>query len=186
MAAVHEIPFEFSELWRIAGVRKSLAQNWTNGRPLRLRPSVAAGEGKGSRNLYNIYDAYLLAYLAELKTKGISTDVLDRIADLLTLRIKGMAPLLPRYFGGEERWLGIAVSRQSLKTLGLTVDDQGHLQIGPFHPDEFRDGIGHILVLDVASLREKVDANARRVLRRKVYTENASDPTEPSAPKADQ
>jgi len=78
-----EDPLSFEELWQGAGIPKTLAQNWTNGRPLRLQPYLSRGEGKGSRNVYAVVDAYVLAFLFLLKSKGLSTNALFTLVSLL-------------------------------------------------------------------------------------------------------
>jgi len=60
-------------------VPKTLAQNWTNDRPMRLLPYISQGKGKGSRNVYAVVDAYVLAFLYLLKERGLSTGALVTI-----------------------------------------------------------------------------------------------------------
>ena len=66
--------FNLAALSEIAGVPRTLAQNWTTGRPLWVKPSVFVAEGRGTQNLFSIEDAYVLAALYELKQDGISTE----------------------------------------------------------------------------------------------------------------
>jgi DNA-binding transcriptional MerR regulator len=72
--------FTVAEAATILGMPESRIKNWTNGRPLRIIPSVRPAEGTGSRNLYSKTDLYTFAVANQLKKDGFS---LKKIEDAL-------------------------------------------------------------------------------------------------------
>jgi len=162
------LAFEFSDLWKLAGVSKTLAQNWTNERPLRIWPSVMRADGKGTRNLYNIYDAYLLAYLDLLRRKGLSIESLKRVVPLLTWNTKGQKPTLVQNFGEESRWLVISLTKMVVMTEPVKpTAETNNVETGPLQLNEFHDDIGIQVAVNLVKLRAEVNARAAKILSEK-------------------
>src|ERR1700690_2825754 len=96
-----DMPLAFDELWQAAGVPRSLAQNWINGRPLLIVPSISKGIGKGSRHVYALADAYLIAFLHLLKRNGLSDESLRRVANVFNIWGIGERSQAIHYFSDE-------------------------------------------------------------------------------------
>lgn len=102
-------------LAEVAAVPRTLAQNWTTGRPLRVTPSVSRAAGRGTQNLYSMEDAYVIALLFELSKNGVSTEH-------VALAYQGMNTYKPDG----------AKSLVSREYRGITFDDQdGSIGIFP-------------------------------------------------------
>lgn len=74
--------FMLSEAAATLKLSATLVKNWTNGRPLRIRPSLAA-HGTGSRNVYTGVDLYRLAIAARLNRDGFAARTIQQILDAL-------------------------------------------------------------------------------------------------------
>ena len=77
------------------------ARNWTLGRPLRIRPSVRAAIGKGTRNLYNDTDAYKLSIANKLRHGGVGFRVIRYV-------IETVEP--EQFVDGRADWLILSVT----------------------------------------------------------------------------
>lgn len=71
--------FELDEVATIVGMPKSLAKNWTIGRPLKITPSVRTALGKGSRNLYGLEDVLKMALAYEMSEAGLNAKLIQRV-----------------------------------------------------------------------------------------------------------
>ncbi len=76
--------FELSEVADAVGMDTEKAKNWTVGRPLRIEPSIRAGRGKGSRNLYSIEDVYRMGLAYELSRAGVSPGTIRQVLQKLS------------------------------------------------------------------------------------------------------
>jgi len=78
--------FELSDVADLLQLSISTVKNWTIGRPLSIKPSIRASQGKGSRNLYSREDVYVLALAAQLSRDGFAIktvqDILDKQIEL--------------------------------------------------------------------------------------------------------
>jgi len=165
MEAVQANPvLEFSNLWRVAGVPKTLAQNWTNGRPIRLPASISQADGKGSRNLYNVEDAYLLAYLNAARQQGMSSDALERIFFMLTVPLE-RGPLRRKL--ASDDWLAISVTKYAVVEHGIEKSkNTPNLVISPLEVSDFHDSVAVLVAVNLKSLRSGVDARAQRLIKK--------------------
>lgn len=160
--------FEFSDWWQVAGVSKTLAQNWTNGRPLRISPSVMRADGKGTRNLYNIYDTYLLRFLSLLRGQGLSTKALKRVLEQLTPNFRGQRSALIQNFGEDEKWLVVSLTPLAVSTESVEHDPQTNNFVpSPLQLHELHDDIGIQVAVNLVKLRTEVNARAEKVLSQK-------------------
>ncbi len=74
--------FLLSQAADILGMPQSRLKNWTNGRPLKISPSIGA-QGTGSRNLYDRSDLYRLAVASQLNQDGFAARAIQLILDQL-------------------------------------------------------------------------------------------------------
>src|SRR5690349_17989403 len=111
--------FAFSDLCQIVGMTKTLAQNWTSGRPFKIFPSIATADGRGGRNIYSIYDAYVFAYLCKARERGLRSDFLERVVSLITTRIVGEEDPRKKYFGRNKPWLVVGLVKYAVVTLNV-------------------------------------------------------------------
>jgi hypothetical protein len=72
--------FELWQVKEIVGMDEEKIRNWSNGRPLKITPSVRQKAGPGKSNLYALEDLYRLALANELHKAGMFT---KRIAEVL-------------------------------------------------------------------------------------------------------
>ena len=176
MDAIQEdIPLEFSELCRVAGVPKTIAQNWTNGRPLKIQPSVAQAEGKGGRNIFSIYDAYLLAYLYLVRCNGLSMEWVKELAFTLTMRSKGEAVGAgpKRFFRRDRKWLAFSISKLRMKEEEVHerpgLLDGVNLDVTPLGVHDIHEKVAIQIAVNINQVRNEVDARALRFLKRKLH-----------------
>jgi hypothetical protein len=80
---------DLSGLARVVGIPILQARNWTSGRPLRIKPSVRAAIGKGSRNLYDTTDVFKIAVANRLRQYGQSFKLIQYVLDHVDLRTFG-------------------------------------------------------------------------------------------------
>jgi hypothetical protein len=73
--------FELDEVATIVGMPKSLAKNWTIGRPLKITASVRSARGKGSRNLFSLIDVFKMALAYEMSEAGLSVRLIQRVLE---------------------------------------------------------------------------------------------------------
>jgi hypothetical protein len=154
-----EMPIGFDELWRAAGVSKSLAQNWTNGRPLRLVPSLSQGEGKGSRHIYAVADAYLLAFLHLLKRHGLSDDSLRKVANVFNIWGKGKPSNAIHFFSEKNHWLEVSLTELTVMIGPIPYDPAANtlLSAHPLQLNDVHDLIGMQVAVNLTKLRAQVD-----------------------------
>ena len=72
--------FTLSEVAEILAIPETRVKNWTIGRPLKIRPSIAA-RGTGSRNLYRLHDICRFAIANQLHQNGFRPQVIQRVLD---------------------------------------------------------------------------------------------------------
>jgi len=70
--------FEIADVAKIVGVPISRIKNWTIGRPFRVRPTVRAARGKGTRNLYSTQDVYILGLINQMTVDGIAPSTIQQ------------------------------------------------------------------------------------------------------------
>ncbi len=152
-------PLGFDELWHAAGVSKSLAQNWTNGRPFRVLPSLSVGAGKGSRNIYALADAYFLAMLQLLKVEGFSSDRLKRIVRSFNLRVEGEPPFPIRYFAEPAPGISISGGKLTLSfgPVQFADDRSANLTASPLVLNAVHESITIQVIVNLNKLREDVN-----------------------------
>ena len=157
--------FAFSDLCQIVGMSKTLAQNWTSGRPFKIFPSIATAEGRGGRNIYSIYDAYLFAYLCRARKEGYGSDFLDRVVSLLTLRTASEPDPLKKYFGRSEPWLVISVVKYATGTHNTHRTEDGRQRFtDPLYLSDSHDETATMFAVNLEKLREVVNMRALKLL----------------------
>lgn len=72
---------DLSGVARVVGIPMLQVRNWTAGRPLRIRPSVRAAIGKGSRNLYSEVDVFKMATAQRLREDGLNFRLIQYVLD---------------------------------------------------------------------------------------------------------
>jgi hypothetical protein len=165
-----DYPLQFEDLWQVAGVRKSLAQNWTNGRPFRIRPSISAGEGKGSRSIYALGDAYFLCLLHKLKERGLAANLLAEIADRVSLRIEGQPPPAIKLFSVGNNWFCIGMTKHCISWGPIAYNpekDPVHFSAPPLLLNDVHDVVGIQVAVNLVKLRAEVDERLRKRLENK-------------------
>jgi hypothetical protein len=152
-------PIEFDELWHAAGISKSLAQSWTNGRPLRVAPSLSQGSGKGSRHVYALADAYLLALLHLLKAHGFSNESLRKVANVFNVWEEGKQSTAIVYFSEAIYWLDIDISALTILIGPIPYDPAAgtHLQSRPLQLNDVHDLISTKVAVNLTKLRSQVN-----------------------------
>lgn len=161
-------PLQFDELWHAAGVSKSLAQNWTNGRPLRLVPSLSQGEGRGSRHIYAVADAYLLAFLHLLKRRGLSDESLRKVANVFNIWEKGKSSNAIHFFSEQNYWLGVSLTELMVSIGPIPYDPAAstHLLVHPLQLNDVHDLIGIQVAVNLTKLRAQVDERLHDYLKK--------------------
>lgn len=76
---------DLSGLAHVVGIPILQARNWTSGRPLRIKPSVRAAIGKGSRNLYDETDVFKVAVAQRMRQHGLSFRLIQYVLDHVAL-----------------------------------------------------------------------------------------------------
>ena len=81
--------FTLGEVAELLQAPKSRIKNWTIGRPLKIVPRVLSAQGKGSHNLFSLNDLYVLAFVNQLYTDGLSMSAIEYLVDgsFLALRL---------------------------------------------------------------------------------------------------
>ncbi|MGA2904477.1 MAG: hypothetical protein ABSD98_11635 [Candidatus Korobacteraceae bacterium] len=69
--------FTLGEVAGLLQAPKSRITNWTIGRPLKIVPRVLSAQGKGSHNLFSLDDVYVLAFVNQLYTDGLSMSAIE-------------------------------------------------------------------------------------------------------------
>jgi hypothetical protein len=77
---------DLSGLAQVVGIPILQARNWTSGRPLRIKPSVRAAIGKGSRNLYDEIDVFKIAVAHRLRRDGLGFNLIEYVLEHVDLR----------------------------------------------------------------------------------------------------
>jgi hypothetical protein len=77
---------DLSGLAHVVGIPILQARNWTSGRPIRIKPSVRAAIGKGSRNLYDETDVFKIAVANCLRQYGQSFKLIQYVLDHVDLQ----------------------------------------------------------------------------------------------------
>jgi len=54
-------------------------KNWMAGKPFKFEPSAMSAAGKGSRNIFNLHDLYLLAVADEFSKAGFAGKTIGRL-----------------------------------------------------------------------------------------------------------
>jgi DNA-binding transcriptional MerR regulator len=99
----HPEVFMLREVAEILGLPPTRVKNWTIGRPHTIKPSIRA-HGSGSRNLYDIYDLYRLAIVAQLSSDGFTADAIQLIMAELGNHFRASALALVTSSGGPAQW----------------------------------------------------------------------------------
>jgi hypothetical protein len=145
-----DLPISFCELWAIAGVKKSLAQNWTNGRSLRIAPTIMRGVGKGSRSVFTIADAMLVAVLAALRKAGASHRALRGLLRSCEASPKTMF----ERFESSKGWLLIwSFDGETFWSAAINISERAPLPL----PAE---GIAVQFIVDLTHLRNGIESRA--------------------------
>jgi hypothetical protein len=154
-----DLPIAFDELWHGAGVLRNLAQNWTNGRPIRLVPSISRGSGKGLRHVYAVADAYLLAFLHLLKRHGLSDESLRKVANVFNIWEPGKPSQAIHYFSDDNHWLEVSLTELTVMVGPIPYDPAAstHLLSRPLQLNDVHDLIGIQVAVNLRKLRAEVD-----------------------------
>jgi DNA-binding transcriptional MerR regulator len=141
--------FELSEVGELVGLPASTVKNWTIGRPLKIRPSIRASAGKGSRNLYSRTDVYVMALAAQLSRDGFALETVKRALK----ELKGRSDL----FGTHYSALVISSAAGSTEIAFVT----GPLTISVH--ERHREDVISRYVLDLRKLVALIQGNINRV-----------------------
>jgi hypothetical protein len=164
-------PLQLGEVIHITGLPKSQVQNWTSGRPLVVVPTFGKAEGKGSRQLFALEDAYLFCFLNELKKRGLSMKVIDQINLIFKLWSKDDRPVF-RYFRPEVSWLVVEVSKyhrmlhEELKQSDGKHEAHDHSAIRFFNPMQAQDSMERYVMqvaINIDRLRDPVIRRLREI-----------------------
>lgn len=158
----------FDQFWRVTGLSKTQVQNWTNGRPLKVRGSLADASGKGSRNLYTLRDAYFFVFLEELRQLDLSHNGLQRV---LTAFERNRVHLLPGekdYFDAKNTWLVVGFTdRVSISYVEGSPKPHEIRVLPEATVNDFTDRGHRQFAVNIAKIREEVDARWEKLSRKK-------------------
>ena len=159
----------FDELWRATGLKKSQVQNWTNGRPFKIRGTIAHAAGKGSRNLYSIRDAYFLVFLQDLRGLDLAHSGLQRVIDHFDVVREEIARTGERdYFDPEYAWLAVNLTDRVSVIPLETLSKPAEIRMGPsLELDDARHRGARQFVVNIAKIRDEVDGRLEKLLKRK-------------------
>lgn len=73
----------FAQLLKLTGLSESTVKNWQHGRPLRIRPRLQVGKGRGARALYTLEDVMRLCIVKKLVEAGFAASRLQPLVDEL-------------------------------------------------------------------------------------------------------
>jgi hypothetical protein len=133
--------FELGEIAKILGMSLTKAKNWTIGRPLKLEASIRTATGQGSRNLFSLEDVYLMGVANELSHSGMAAMAIKKLVEALQGKFPdGLAGADTLYVVRGEKLTNRIETRQDRIPANTVVR----------------------LVIDVASLRIRIDDRVRR------------------------
>ena len=75
--------FTIGQMTEIVGMDSDKIKNWMAGKPFTFKPSAMLASGKGSRNIYNLQDLYLLAVANEFSNAGFAGKAIGRLLDAI-------------------------------------------------------------------------------------------------------
>jgi DNA-binding transcriptional MerR regulator len=79
--------FSIGQMTEIVGMNADKVKNWMAGHPFAFKPSAQAASGKGSRNIYNRNDLYLLGVANEFSKAGFAGKAIGRLLDAVRPRL---------------------------------------------------------------------------------------------------
>jgi hypothetical protein len=161
------IALTLSEVVKLTGLPKSQIQNWTSGRPHWVIPSIAVGDGKGSRHLFALEDVYLLCFLNELREQGLSSAGMKRVVDFFRISIAGESKTVFKYFRSNVCWLSV-----SLTKMVLMINDEESSETAPnprFLPpiqvNDFHDRHALQISVNIEKIRDEVNSRAKQAIK---------------------
>ncbi len=75
--------FTIGEMTKIIRMKSDKVKNWMAGKPFKFEPSAKSARGRGSRNIYQIQDLYLLAIANEFSKAGFAGKAIGRLLDAI-------------------------------------------------------------------------------------------------------
>jgi len=75
--------FTIGEMTSIIRMKSDKVKNWMAGKPFKFEPSAKSARGRGSRNIYQIQDLYLLAIANEFSKAGFAGKAIGRLLDAI-------------------------------------------------------------------------------------------------------
>jgi hypothetical protein len=145
-----DLPITFTEFWKIAGVKKSLAQNWTNGRSLHVLPSALCGVGKGNHRVFTIADAMLVAMFAALRDVGAS----HRALRGLLRSCEALPEMMVKHFSSSNGWLLIwSFDGKAFWSKSMNISEKAPLPLPA-------DGVAVQFIVDLTHLRQGIENRA--------------------------
>jgi GNAT superfamily N-acetyltransferase len=133
---------DLSALAQVVGIPILQARNWTSGRPLRIKPSVRAAIGKGSRNLYDKTDVFKVAVAQRLRQHGLNFRLIEYVLDYVDL--EGFAK-------GSSDWLILKITGEGIEHEDI-ASDTGECGLTTL---EYTTGCTHVAI-ELSSLLGKV------------------------------
>lgn len=118
---------DLSGVARVVGMPRLRVRNWTAGRPLKIRPSVRAAIGKGSRNLYNERDVFKMATAKRLREDGLNFRLIQYVLDHVDLE---------NFADGASDWLVIHARGTDITFEVLAEDAEGPIILYNLPPEE--------------------------------------------------
>jgi hypothetical protein len=82
--------FTIGTMTEVLGMDPDKVKNWMKGKPFLFKPSLQGAGGKGTRNLYNKQDFYLLGIAHELSKAGFAGVAIGKALDAIRPRIAKM------------------------------------------------------------------------------------------------
>jgi hypothetical protein len=163
-----ELILTFDQFWRVTGLKKTQVQNWTNGRPFKVRASIADASGKGSRNLYTLRDAYVFVFLDELRRLELTSGGIQRVLAALEKSREHPLPGAPDLFHPIYVWLVVGVTDE----ISITpVDSSGFpAQIRMLPSLSVKDATdrgGRQFAVNIAKIRKEVGMRWEKLSKRK-------------------
>jgi len=135
--------FTIGQMTDIVGMDSDKVKNWMAGKPFMFKPSAMSASGKGSRNIYNLKDLYLLAVANEFSKAGFAGKAIGRLLDAIRPRLAKL-------------------SHDAVLTVWRATPN------GPFHFDVGRtkpDGVTLWHVFEVGVLLREIDERMERMQR---------------------
>ena len=79
--------FTIGEMTSIIRMKSDKVKNWMAGKPFKFEPSAKSARGRGSRNIYQRQDLYLLSIANEFSKAGFAGKAIGRLLTAIRPRL---------------------------------------------------------------------------------------------------